>query len=93
MYVSAYETYNSFMATVKISEARGNFADVVRKAQTEAVVLGRRGTGQAVVVSVQQYERMMEALEEVEDAAAFDASMAEDGDNLPWDEVRKELGW
>ncbi len=81
------------MATVKISEARDNFADVVRKAQTEAVVLERRGTGQAVVVSVQQYERMMEALEEVEDAAAFDASMAEEGDNLPWDEVRKELGW
>jgi hypothetical protein len=27
------------------------------------------------------------------DVAAFDALMAEDGDNIPWDQVKADLGW
>jgi len=33
------------------------------------------------------------ALEEVEDVAAFDASMAEEGPNIPWAQVKADLGW
>lgn len=55
--------------------------------------LERRGKVEAVVVSPQQYERMMDALEEAEDVEAFDAALAEDGDNIPWEQVLIELGW
>ncbi|MCU4187276.1 hypothetical protein K6U06_23135 [Acidiferrimicrobium sp. IK] len=28
-----------------------------------------------------------------EDVAAFDAAMAEEGDSIPWDQVKADLGW
>jgi antitoxin Phd len=57
------------------------------------VFIERRGQRAAVVVSPEQYERMVEALEDAEDAAAFDEAMAEEGANIPWDHVMKDLGW
>jgi antitoxin Phd len=33
-----------------------------------------------------------DALEEVEDIAALDDAMAEEGPNLPWEQVRADLG-
>jgi len=35
----------------------------------------------------------MVALEDSEDIAAFDEAMAEEGDNIPWDIVKADLGW
>jgi prevent-host-death family protein len=81
------------MSTLTASEARKNFASVVETAQTEAVVVERRGEAQAVVISPAQYARLMDAAEEMEDVAAFDAAMAEEGPNIPWDQVKADLGW
>jgi antitoxin Phd len=46
-----------------------------------------------LIVSPEQYERMREALEDAEDAAAFDEAIAEEGPNVPWDQVKSDLGW
>jgi len=46
------------------------------------------GAGQSRTVEV-----LIEALEDAEDAQAFDAAMAEEGPNIPWDEVKADLGW
>ena len=35
----------------------------------------------------------MTAWEDAEDVAAFDAAMAEEGDNIPWQQVKADLGW
>lgn len=35
------------------------------------------------IVSPGHYERMLEALEEAEDVAAFDEAMAQEGPNIP----------
>lgn len=43
--------------------------------------------------SVERYEELIEALEEAEDVAAFDAAMAEEGANIPWEQVKVDLGW
>lgn len=55
------------MAIVRVTDARAQFPDLLSTAQTEAVFLERRGKAEAVVISVAQYERMMDALEEAED--------------------------
>ena len=81
------------MATVRVTDARAQFPDLLSTAQTEAVFLERRGKVEAVVVSLAQYERMMEALEDAEDIAAIDEALAEPGDNIPWEQVKAELGW
>lgn len=81
------------MLSIGVAEARKRFADVIEQAQDGPVVVERRGQAQAVVVSPAQFERMREALEESEDVAAFDAAMSEEGENLPWEQVKADLGW
>jgi len=81
------------MATIPVSEAREKLSEVVDTAQSEAVFLERYGRPAAVLLSPARYEELLEALEDVEDVAAFDAAMAEEGENLPWEEVKADLGW
>lgn len=81
------------MTTVAASEARKNFARVIETAQHEPVIVERRGEAQAVVVSPAEYDRLVSAAEEIDDIAAFDAAMAEEGANIPWEQVKADLGW
>jgi PHD/YefM family antitoxin component YafN of YafNO toxin-antitoxin module len=57
------------------------------------VLLNRRGQTVAVLVNPHSYQQMMEALEDAGDIAAFDAAMAEEGPNIPWNQVKADLGW
>jgi antitoxin Phd len=81
------------MAKMAVSEARERLSEAVETAHTEAVFLERYGRPAAVLVSPERYEELIEALEDAEDAQAFDAAMAEEGPNIPWDEVKADLGW
>ena len=81
------------MSNVSVADARNHFSDVIARSRSEAVFIERRGQRAAVVVSPEQYERMLEALEESEDIASFDEAMAEEGPNIPWAQVKADLGW
>ena len=83
----------SGMAKMAVSEARERLSEAVETAHTEAVFLERYGRPAAVLVSPERYEELIEALEDAEDVKAFDAAMAEEGPNIPWDEVKADLGW
>ena len=78
---------------MNVSEAREKLAEAIETAQSEAVVLERYGRPAAVMVSMERYEQLLDAFEESEDVAAFDAAMAEEGDNIPWEQVKADLGW
>ena len=90
------------MATMAVSEAREKLADAVETARAGPVVLERYGRPAAVLVSPERYEEMLvsperyeemlAALEDAEDVDAFDAAMAEEGPNVPWDQVKADLG-
>ena len=81
------------MATMNISSARERLPEAVELAHSEAVFLERYGRRAAVLVSPERYDQLMEALEEADDVAAFDAAMAEEGPNIPWDQAKADLGW
>jgi antitoxin Phd len=85
--------YNLGMATMNMSAARENLPEAVELARTEAVILERYGRPAAVLVSPERYELLMAALEDAEDVVAFDAAMAEEGENIPWEQVKADLGW
>ena len=51
----------------------------------------RYGRPAAVLVSPERYEELMDAIEDAEDVAAFDAAMAEDGANIPWEQFKADL--
>src|SRR4051794_4814228 len=44
----------------------------------------RYGRRAAVLLSPERYDELMEALEEAEDVAVFDAAMSEEGANILW---------
>lgn len=81
------------MTTIPVSEAREKLAAAVDTAQSEPVFLERYGKAAAVLLSPQRYQELLEAFEEAEDVAAYDVAIAEDGTNIPWAQVRADLGW
>ncbi len=81
------------MVTMNVSAARDNLPEAVEAARTEAVFLQRYGRPAGVLVSPERYEQLMNALEDAEDVAAFDEALAEEGPNIPWDQVKADLGW
>lgn len=81
------------MATMSISAAREHLPEVVETARTEAVFVERYGRPAGVLVSPERYEQLMTALEDAEDIEAFDVAMAEEGPNIPWEQVKADLGW
>lgn len=81
------------MSTISVTDARSRLPELIERAQAEAVFLERRGKLEAVVVSPEQYSRMMAALEDAADVEAFDTAMSDEGENIPWDQVKKDLGW
>ena len=85
--------YTSGMNPLSVADARKQFSDVIDRSQTEAVFIERRGQRAAVVISPEQYERMLDALEDAEDVAAFDEAMQEEGPSIPWAQVKADLGW
>jgi PHD/YefM family antitoxin component YafN of YafNO toxin-antitoxin module len=85
--------YDSTVVTMNVSDARNHLLDAMETARTETVFLQRRGRLAGVLVSPERYEQLIGALEDAEDVAAFDAAMAEEGPNIPWDQVKSDLGW
>ncbi|MFE7603880.1 type II toxin-antitoxin system Phd/YefM family antitoxin [Brachybacterium paraconglomeratum] len=81
------------MTIMSASEARQNFAALLETAQHGTVKVERRGEVQAVVLSAAEYERLLDAAEDAEDARAFDEAMAEEGASIPWEQVKRDLGW
>lgn len=81
------------MNKVDVSAARSSFAKVLEQAGEEAVFIERYGKPAGVLLSPERYEELLEALEELDDIRAFDSAMAEEGENLPWEQVKAELGW
>lgn len=80
------------MATMNVSSAREHLPEAVETARTEAVFLERYGRPAGVLVSPERYEQLLAALEDSEDIAAFDEAMAEEGPNIPWGQVKADLG-
>jgi len=93
LYKSNVNLYSCHMSSISISSARENLPDAIETARTEAVFLERYGRPVAVIVSPERYEQLMSAMDEQHDVAAFDAAMAEEGPNIPWDTVKVDLGW
>ena len=81
------------MVTMTVSEVRDRFAASIDRAKDSPVTVVRRGRPQVVLVAPEQYDRMAKAVEELADIVAFDQAMAEDGDNIPWEQALADLGW
>ena len=80
------------MSVVPITAARAALPELVKRAQTQAVILSRRGKPAAVLVSIDAYQHMVQAVQDAEDAAAYDAATADPNPAIPWEQVKTDLG-
>ena len=85
--------YNVDVSKISVSKAREKLSEVVEMSRSEPVVLEHYGRPAAVVLSPEHYDQMLEAYEESLDIMAFDAALAEEGSNIPWEQVKIDLGW
>jgi len=81
--------------TKRVSEARGEFAELVNRAayRHERVLLTRHGKAVAAIIPTDDLE-LLEALEDKEDLEAIEAALAdpENAETIPWEQVKARLG-
>lgn len=80
---------------VPISQLRQRQSEVLNRLSEGPVILTQHGQGAAVLVDVEQWNRMIEALEDLQDAldvALIQQEIAEGAEEvLDWDVVKAEL--
>ena len=54
-------------------------------------VVDKNGNRVAVILSIKEYEKMLEDIEELDCIRAYDAAMAEGGEDIPLDQVVAEI--
>ena len=77
---------------MSVTEARENFSEAIATSAVEAVFIQKHGENAAVLISPERYEELMDALEEIEDMTSYDSAMADTSPNIPWEEVKRQLG-
>ena len=82
------------MSEVTVTEARQRLADVIDEARRlhEPVYLHRRGKRLAAVIDAEDLDRLIELAEDTVDIAEARAALEEEGESIPWDEVKASLG-
>ncbi len=70
-------------------KVRDEFSDALNRVayQGARIVLHRRGKDVAALIPVEDLE-LLEELENLQDLRDFRESLAEPGENIPWDEIR-----
>jgi prevent-host-death family protein len=81
----------SALSALSVTEARDQFPSVVDAVKKKPVRITRHGKDVAVVIDPSLYESLIQAQEELEDIAAFDATMEEMSPNIPWAQVQQDL--
>lgn len=77
---------------MSVTEARENFSEAIATSAVEAVFIQKHGENAAVLISPERYEQLMDALEEIEDVKALTAALEDTSPNIPWEEVKLQLG-
>jgi prevent-host-death family protein len=83
------------MKEIGVTEARERLAEVLDEAVSRPVYVTRRGRRVAVVISADEYERLLQLEEDAEDLADGQAALARlrTGEpTLPWEQVKQDLG-
>ena len=76
------------MKSFALSDTDCDLSMLVDKAATEAILITRHGEKAAIVISPSLYQKMIYAMEELEDVATYDAAKARKEDSVLWQDTR-----
>ena len=80
------------MKEFSVSATKEDIASLIELSSKEPILIKRSGKPVSVVISLEQYLEFVEAVEELDDIAAAEESLRDKGPNIPWEEVKKDLG-
>lgn len=80
------------MREIDIKDGNPELLALIDKSKSEPIVMKIEGLTEAVLISFEQYQGFIEAIEDLDDIAAAEKSLRESGPNIPWNEVKKDLG-
>ena len=80
------------MREIDLEDGNPKLLALIDKSKSEPIVMKIEGSTKAVLISFEQYQGFLEAMEELDDIAAAEKSLRESGPNIPWDDVKKDLG-
>ncbi len=92
MYKTNLILYISNMSEMSITNARAEFPAAIAKAKKRPVHILKHGKPVAVLINNSLYEKMLSAMEELDDIATFDLAIKDKSKNIPWESIKKELG-
>jgi prevent-host-death family protein len=80
---------------IPVTDARERMADVLEEATSHPVYVTKRGRRVAVVISADEYERLLQLQEDVDDLTDAHAALARmhaGEPTIPWEQVKQDLG-
>ena len=78
-----------------MTEARERLAEVLEEAASGPVYVTKRGRRVAVVISAEEYERLLQLQEDAEDLVDAQAALTRlraGEPTIPWEQVKQDLG-
>ena len=80
------------MKEIEVKDGKPELLALIDKSKSEPILIRIEGLTEAVLISFEQYQGFLEAMEELDDIAVAEKSLRESGPNIPWDDVKKDLG-
>lgn len=80
------------MKEFSVSDARQDLPTLIQKTEKEPILITKHGNPEAVLISFEQYEKFLDALEELEDIQTAEEVLKDPDPSIPWEKVKKELG-
>jgi hypothetical protein len=75
----------------RVSKARSTRAKARSPKKLRQYLVDEKGRRTGIVLSIKEYEALLEAVEDLEDIRAADEARAEGGEPIPWEQVKAEL--
>ena len=74
------------------ADVRRSWSETIDSAIVEPVWITRNGRETVALMNASLAHEALTALEDARDTSAAQAALAEDGESIPWDDVKAELG-
>lgn len=80
------------MKLFTLKDAQDDLSSLVLQAKKEPIVITKRGKPESVLISLEQFEQFLDALEEIGDIETAEIVIKSNNPTIPWEKVKKDLG-
>lgn len=89
----AFSSYHAFTIAILLIERYNKFMAKKKRQQVrpKQFILGPSGDPESVILSMDDFEKLLEMVEDVADVSWMEAMRSEEKHAIPWEDVQKQL--